>query len=143
MSLWPAPAASRQSLMSIATVARRKCGPGHRGRLAFLLRVRRRPPPIAGSPVAATCFRVWACARREAFPAGQTKALSRYSGRRRARVGTEREGPPLTFRGGRPETRVQGLLSFVKTNGGANSAHRKRLIKVNLNRLWLPDWEAA
>lgn len=51
---------------------------------------------MAGPPVAATCFGVWACARREAFPAGQTKALSRYSDRRRARAGTEREGRPET-----------------------------------------------
>lgn len=93
--------------------------------------------------MAATCFGAWACARHEAFRAGQTKALSRYSDRRRTRVGTEREGGPETvgwtalasFGGGRRGLALKlgaGLVELVEPNRGPNSAHGEHLIKVNL-----------
>lgn len=147
MSLWPAPAASRRSLTSIATAARRKWGLAGgvaslsgRGSAGDPRRVPGRPRlPPASDPGPAPGTRP--------FRAGQTKALSRYSDRRRAGAGTEREGGPetvgwtdrshLLFWGGGGFgwfglKRGPGLAELVESNRGSNSAHGEHLIKVNL-----------
>lgn len=150
MSPWPAPAASRLSLMSIATAARRKWGglaggvaslPG-RGSAGDPRRGPGRPRlPPASDPGPAPGTRP--------FRAGQTKALSRYSVRRRAGAGTEREGGPETvgwtdrshlfflLGGGRVVLwfclkRGPGRAEVVEPNRGSNSARGEHLIKVNL-----------